>query len=66
MVHRDLKPDNILVVQLPDGDEHVKVLDFGLAKVWKSDGAESMVTQSGHIAGTPALRLAYRQYAHFG
>ena len=55
MVHRDLKPDNILVVQLPDGDEHVKVLDFGLAKVWESDGSESMVTQSGHIAGTPAF-----------
>jgi len=55
MVHRDLKPDNILVVRLPDGDEHVKVLDFGLAKVWETDGSESMVTQSGHIAGTPAF-----------
>jgi serine/threonine protein kinase len=55
VVHRDLKPDNILVVQLPDGDEHIKVLDFGLAKVWDTDGGESLVTQSGHISGTPAF-----------
>jgi serine/threonine protein kinase len=55
VVHRDLKPDNILVVQLPDGDEHIKVLDFGLAKVWDTDGSESLVTQSGHISGTPAF-----------
>jgi serine/threonine protein kinase len=29
MVHRDLKPDNILVTR----DHRVKVLDFGLAKI---------------------------------
>jgi serine/threonine protein kinase len=55
VVHRDLKPDNILVVRLPDGDEHIKVLDFGLAKVWDTDGTESLVTQTGHISGTPAF-----------
>lgn len=32
VVHRDLKPANVLIAQTIDGEEHVKVLDFGLAK----------------------------------
>ena len=32
VVHRDLKPANVLVAQTVDGEEHVKVRDFGLAK----------------------------------
>lgn len=54
LVHRDLKPDNIHVRRLPDGDEHCKVLDFGLAKV--VSGAQSESQQSltgGTILGTP-------------
>jgi len=57
IVHRDLKPGNILLRALPDGSEHVEVLDFGLAKFFE-DGAKSepgtKLTRVGTIVGTPA------------
>jgi serine/threonine-protein kinase len=32
IVHRDIKPDNVIVCQKDDGSELVKLVDFGLAK----------------------------------
>ncbi len=52
VVHRDLKPENILVSRTHSGQDFVKVLDFGLAKL--SEGEESSsVTSAGSIVGTP-------------
>ena len=49
VIHRDLKPDNIMITS-EDGDSHfVKVLDFGLASL--SDG--SRITVAGQALGTP-------------
>ncbi|MCY1022028.1 serine/threonine protein kinase [Pyxidicoccus sp. MSG2] len=49
VVHRDLKPENVMVRQGMRG-WHVKVLDFGIARI--SDGAPRL-TMQGAVAGTP-------------
>lgn len=50
VIHRDLKPDNIFVVRGEDGQEVVKILDFGIARVeWE----EMRITHLGAPMGTP-------------
>lgn len=46
VVHRDLKPQNIMV----DADDHLYVMDFGLAK---SAEADTHMTMTGQVVGTP-------------
>jgi len=48
VIHRDIKPDNVFVLQRRGGD-FVKLLDFGLAKVM----GEHRLTASGKVFGTP-------------
>ncbi|MGE0320904.1 MAG: protein kinase [Polyangiaceae bacterium] len=52
IVHRDLKPENILCEPLRRGGDHVKVVDFGLAKL-KQDATMPNVTSPGIVCGTP-------------
>ena len=58
-VHRDLKPDNLFLVDNLESDEpSVKILDFGVAKVLGADTRLEVgliaATQTGIIIGTPA------------
>src|SRR5215510_8117359 len=52
LVHRDLKPDNVIVAMKRDGREIAKVVDFGIAKA-VSDLPKDALTRSGLVIGTP-------------
>jgi len=51
VVHRDIKPDNILLCA--DDDGRVMVTDFGIARA-VSEGSDSRLTATGMAIGTPA------------
>lgn len=55
MIHRDIKPENIVLLGEP-GEEQVKVLDFGIAKIKEARVKETSgmtLTGAGVVVGTP-------------
>jgi serine/threonine protein kinase len=53
VVHRDIKPDNIFLAN-KDGERIVKILDFGIAKLYAGSGDDPAMTRAGLTVGTPA------------
>lgn len=62
VIHRDLKPSNIFVLAertggssaTLEGGPHVKVLDFGLARIQDPETPDTLLTEVGQLRGTPA------------
>lgn len=62
VVHRDMKPENVFLLRTPDGEEIVKIVDFGIAQLREAEDNETQaksqqkkrkLTKTGMIFGTP-------------
>ncbi len=57
VVHRDMKPENVFLQRTADGEEIVKIVDFGIAQLRSKDDAvvetKRRLTRTGMIFGTP-------------
>ena len=66
VVHRDLKPDNVMIVTTPGGGEIPRIADFGLATTMDPETAR--LTSTGMAMGTPAYaapeQMAGRRVDH--
>jgi serine/threonine protein kinase len=51
VIHRDLKSDNVFLVERDSSDNFVKIFDFGIAKLL--DDTPKMLTTDGITMGTP-------------
>jgi tRNA A-37 threonylcarbamoyl transferase component Bud32 len=55
IVHRDIKPDNIFLLNQSGVRLHVRILDFGIARIYRRDepGKAETLTNPGAVLGTP-------------
>lgn len=53
IVHRDMKPENVMLVRGEDGEDYVKVVDFGIAKIRLDEEHQEGLTRAGLVFGTP-------------
>ena len=53
LVHRDIKPTNIMVRLKEEGGVTAKIIDLGLAKAVDESASEAGISSPGAFAGTP-------------
>ena len=49
IVHRDISPENLMILHSEEGDERVKIIDLGIAKQWADDADRN--TKTGMFVG---------------
>ncbi len=64
LVHRDVKPANILLCRLGPDHDFVKVLDFGLVKDTAAEQTMTVVSMEGIIVGTPSYMAPESTLGH--
>lgn len=53
VLHRDMKPSNLMLIKNADGSYTVKIVDFGLAKPTAEDETLDKLTKTGEVFGSP-------------
>jgi serine/threonine protein kinase len=53
LIHRDIKPQNIMLLSIEGNPHFVKILDFGLARALVEIPGGSKLTLQGTVMGTP-------------
>lgn len=53
VIHRDLKPDNIMLKDIGRGEVSVKLVDFGIARMMESIQSTTSISGANTVIGTP-------------
>jgi serine/threonine protein kinase len=53
LIHRDIKPDNIVLIAQRGGPPIAKILDFGISRLREESAGKKGLTQTGMVIGTP-------------